>query len=290
MPPPTPALGLGPRTPLSEAARHLLVLRLGDVRRYEEAVRRHVEEDPVHDMRVATRRLRAALRTFGLREYGQQVKPLQDALGQVRDVHVQQAWLEALERELSGTPPLEPLRQALARPLPERTQALYAALNTWTRDTYPRLVATATELELPGRLGSGETQVALRKQLKRLEPQVEQVAAEPRPEPAHALRIAMKKLRYQVELFSPAFPQACEEVLEALVPLQELLGALHDTDVRLAWLSGLAAEEAAVQQAAQALRPAVEQERQRLTTELVHELQRWSEERRGAELRERLAG
>lgn len=290
MPPPTPALGLGPRTPLSEAARHLLVLRLGDVRRYEEAVRRHGEEEPVHDMRVATRRLRAALRTFGLRELGQQVKPLQDALGQVRDVHVQQGWLEATERELSGMPPLEPLRQALARTLPERTQALHAALGQWGRDMYPRLVAAAVRLELPGRLGSAQALEVLRKRLRRLEPQVEQVAAAPLPEPAHALRIAVKKLRYQVELFSPASAQACAQVLEALVPLQELLGSLHDADVRLVWLATLEAQEPGVQQAAQALRPAVQQQRLRLAAELVHELQRWSAERRGAQLRERLAG
>jgi CHAD domain-containing protein len=290
MPPPTPSLGLGPLTPLSEAARHLLVLRLGDVRRYEEAVRRHVEEDPVHDMRVATRRLRVALRTFNLREQGQQVKLLQDALGQVRDVHVQQAWLEALERELSGVPPLEPLRQALARPLPERTQALYAALNTWGRDTYPRLVAATLGLELPGRLGGERALAALRKRLERLEPQVEQVAAAPQPEPAHALRIELKKLRYRVELFSPAFHQACAQVLAALVPLQELLGSLHDTDVRLTWLAGLDTAAPGVQEAVHALRPVVQQERQRLAAELVHELGRWSAERRGVELRAQLAG
>src|ERR1700694_1732913 len=56
----------------------------------------------VHEMRVAARRLRAALRLLRVREFDPAVKALQDALGQVRDLQLEADWLRgrdaALER------------------------------------------------------------------------------------------------------------------------------------------------------------------------------------------------
>src|SRR5512144_937462 len=95
---PTEVPGLGPSTPLSVAGPLLVRARLADVRRYEGALSGDGEPDPdaVHDMRVAARRLRAALQLFGdaaLLALERQVKMLQDALGAVRDVQVQREWL-----------------------------------------------------------------------------------------------------------------------------------------------------------------------------------------------------
>jgi CHAD domain-containing protein len=53
------------------------------------------------------------------------------------------------------------------------------------------------------------------------------------PALAHRLRIAATKLRYGLELLAPALPRRVKDALALVAPLQEVLGALHDVDVRV---------------------------------------------------------
>jgi len=57
-----------------------------------------------------------------------------------------------------------------------------------------------------------------------------------RTEALHDARIAGKRLRYTLELFRPVFGEAGEAATDAIKALQEDLGTLHDTDVRIALL------------------------------------------------------
>lgn len=63
----------------------------------------------------------------------------------------------------------------------------------------------------------------------------------------HDLRIAAKRLRYTLELFRVAFGDAGETQIERVREIQELLGQLHDSDVRIALiedeLTSLAVEQ-----------------------------------------------
>ncbi|QBD78912.1 CHAD domain-containing protein [Ktedonosporobacter rubrisoli] len=52
----------------------------------------------------------------------------------------------------------------------------------------------------------------------------------------HDLRIAIKRLRYTLEIFAEALPASCQEALSELEKLQEELGTLHDSDVMIALL------------------------------------------------------
>ena len=52
----------------------------------------------------------------------------------------------------------------------------------------------------------------------------------------HNLRIAAKRLRYTLEIFSDVLPEACSSVLKEVEQIQEELGALHDSDVMVALL------------------------------------------------------
>jgi CHAD domain-containing protein len=71
------------------------------------------DPEGIHDMRVASRRLRAAVELFRdvfprrrLRPLLRQVKDLADTLGEVRDLDVM---LERLEKDLKGRPPAQRL-------------------------------------------------------------------------------------------------------------------------------------------------------------------------------------
>ena len=52
----------------------------------------------------------------------------------------------------------------------------------------------------------------------------------------HNLRIAAKRLRYTLEIFEDVLPEACKPAIKELERIQEELGALHDSDVKIALL------------------------------------------------------
>src|SRR4051812_1528709 len=88
--------GIDPRNAGRPATRLLLRARLADVRRFEDAAR-SFDMDGVHDLRVATRRLRAALQNLGADEaldrLERRLEALQDSLGALRDAQIQLRWL-----------------------------------------------------------------------------------------------------------------------------------------------------------------------------------------------------
>jgi hypothetical protein len=75
------------------------------------------------------------------------------------------------------------------------------------------------------------------------------VAEERQTEALHNLRISAKRLRYTLELFRAVFGETGEQEIEHVREIQELLGQLHDHDVRIALiedeLAGLAVEQTA---------------------------------------------
>jgi hypothetical protein len=52
-------------------------------------------------------------------------------------------------------------------------------------------------------------------------------------EALHDMRIAAKRLRYSLELFRPQLGKAGERQIDRVKSIQELLGTLHDHDVRI---------------------------------------------------------
>lgn len=52
----------------------------------------------------------------------------------------------------------------------------------------------------------------------------------------HNLRIAAKRVRYTLEVFEEALPEACKPIVDELAQLQDELGAVHDSDVMIALL------------------------------------------------------
>jgi CHAD domain-containing protein len=235
---PTPVRGLHAAKPMPEAARALLGGRLADVERQLGKLGGELAADPVHDARVATRRLRAALVLFGddkrARRADKVVSALQDALGEVRDLHVQ---LDAFSAMGDHAAPLERtalrhVREQLSGQLPGKTEALRAAIPQWQKDGLETL-GRLERLEPRGKLGGHRTRDRLVAQLEDLEARVIDAQRDPSPTPMHELRKGVKKFRYALELLEPAMPAEVEQVLSALEPLQETLGTLHDTDVRL---------------------------------------------------------
>lgn len=235
---PTPIRGVDAATAMPQAARKFLAGRLADLQRQLGKLGPRLAPEPVHDARVASRRLRAALTLFGdrkrVRQADRVVATLQDALGEVRDLHVQ---IDGFGKMSDSASPLERtalrhVREHLGRLLPEKSEALRAALPAWERRGLEAL-GRLEQLEPKGKLGGHRMRGKLVEDLEELEARVIDAQLDPTPTPMHELRKTVKRFRYALELIEPAMPVEVEETLGSLVPLQESLGTLHDTDVRI---------------------------------------------------------
>jgi CHAD domain-containing protein len=294
---PTNVPGLSRRTRLAVAAPLLVRARLADVRRHEPALARDGEpdEDAVHDMRVAARRLRAALEALAddaLSPLEDEVKALQDALGAVRDLQVLRGWIREHGQDGGGADAL--VREVASR-VPDEARRLSRALRAWSGAVAPTIQElSAIHAGGPGRLGGPHVARAVRRRLDAMATRIAPVLDEPAPRAAHRLRIAAKKVRYLAEVAKPGRPAAAKALLATLEPLQERLGDLHDADVRAERLEALARTASTeAQDAARALLEEVRHERERGARALVQDLQRWRDDdlvgalRRGFKKRER---
>ncbi|NOK01928.1 MULTISPECIES: CHAD domain-containing protein [Myxococcus] len=284
---PTPIRGLGPDSRLGDAARRILAGRLADVRKPEAGFQDAVDDESVHDMRVATRRLRAALNVFrslgGMKKLERDVKRIQDALGGVRDVHVQSAWMESVARNVSKKPQVRAgiltLRKKRLSELATHETRLHAELERWVDRTVPRLLRRMDGLDDGHRFAGRRVRDELRQRLKRVQKRIDTYVDSADAASAHELRKELKRLRYELEIFQPAVRRTLDALLEMLVPLQDGLGELHDADVRLELFERLAAESAPRERkSARALLPLVREERTKRAAEIAREVQRWRTE------------
>jgi len=277
---PTPVRDLQATTPMDEAARAFLSARLGDVQRQLGKLGPRLGSEQVHDARVASRRLRAVIAMFGdgkrVRRADRVVRELQGALGEVRDLHVQLDGIGAMGDEAS---PLERtalrhVREQLSTQLPARMDALMAALRRWERRGLEAL-GDLERLGPKGKLGGHRIRERLIADLETLEARVIDAQQDPSATPMHELRKSTKRYRYSLELLGPAMPTEVKEILGSLIPLQESLGSLHDTDVRISLVDR---HGDASTQGTDGVLQRLRTERDRLAQETLRALESWEEE------------
>ncbi|MGK5443407.1 CHAD domain-containing protein [Micromonospora sp. URMC 105] len=207
---------------------------------------RQGDEDAVHDMRVAVRRLRATLRTFrGLwdRRESEAVRAelrwLGGRLGTVRDAQVMAARLtDAVRAE-----PVELVLGPVAARVAERFAAdLATALDelrrTFDSDRYPELLTRLDRLlEGPTARTADARWVTrrVRRALSRADDRLDRALDGPPAEEAdgalHEARKAYKNARYAVEVREPGAGKPAAALAGRLKELQDLLGAHHDSVV-----------------------------------------------------------
>lgn len=196
-------------------------------------------DDPegVHQMRVALRRMKVALKAFGSQDdvLGDEIDWLNDLLAKARDLDV------LLHETLPGLKlPADELQQAQAHVARARSRAYGALRNGLRQSRYQRLLLTLGHLFAVGlpasRHAVSNTAAShLRRRHKKLLKQgkrLNKLSVEKR----HKLRILARRLRYAVELFSPLYPSKKAEkqtakLLDALSEIQASLGALNDLAV-----------------------------------------------------------
>ena len=215
-------------------------------------------DDPVeaiHDLRVASRRLRAFVDVFrpllDADVYDRTERPLRRitrAARSIRDLDVQTSLLvERLDRAASDAE-----RAALEHLLEEletgRSRAERRAKKRLSNVDFAELrVSISTALgETVARLPHDRPGTAALA-LDLIQPFIDQASRDRPPDDGleypdemHLLRIDLKKLRYGLELFEPAFGEHYEPLHDRVEALQELLGHHHDLVV----LGGVVEEHA----------------------------------------------
>jgi CHAD domain-containing protein len=201
------------------------------------------EPAAVHRARVATRRLREALAVLAVkrrsvRRLRKDLRDLTRALGPVRELDVT---LGLVVRLLHDEPDLEGALETMRVRLMEKRARRRARLLHYIDDVdIAGLLARIRAIDADAReaLASNRQAVdgeAVRRRIAdraaRLEAAVNRAGALYAPEPLHEVRIALKKLRYALELGRAArLPHATRQAA-SLRRYQDLLGEWHDWQV-----------------------------------------------------------
>ncbi len=231
---------------MAEAGRKILTLHFGRMLANEEGTRLGEDPEALHDMRVATRRMRAAFALFApyyepkaLKSLGKGLRRTGRTLGAVRDLDVligkARAYSERLAAE--GHADLTPLLEAWTA---ERTAARGQMLAYLDGPAYRRFVDEfAAFLAAPPTAAIAPTtsdqvrHVVPRLILERYEAvrAFERLLPDADLATYHALRIECKGLRYALEFFREVLGEEASALIRQVTAMQDLLGELQDARV-----------------------------------------------------------
>ena len=245
------------RMPASVAVATLLLGLLDTLEHNVDGVLRDIDTEFLHDLRVASRRTRSAIKLLGdvlpdglAAQYAAEFKWLGDLTTPTRDLDVHLLGFGAMAAQLVAASPadLEPFRAYLAQRRTRELRRLAAGLRSprfraltdhWrkalveVRDAgRPRKSPTADELAV-SRTGRMFRRVAARG---------DAITPASAPDLLHDLRKRSKELRYVLEFFAPLHdPVAYRKVVGDLKQLQDCLGEFQDSEVQRHEISALAA-------------------------------------------------
>jgi len=243
--------GVAATDAMAEAGRKVMAFHFERLLAREAGTREGHDPEELHQMRVATRRLRAAWRVFGgafdparVRRLRRPLRDVAAALGAVRDLDVlleDALAYRATLRDSDATAfapliaDLEGRREIARRELGDALDE--PAYGRW-------LHASVTFLTSPGR-GVREMPATEPQRVRDLAPPqiwaaygrviaYDGVVGSADVPTLHALRIEGKRLRYSLEFAREALGPEVAPLIERITALQDHLGRLHDADVAAA--------------------------------------------------------
>jgi CHAD domain-containing protein len=213
---------------------------------HEKAVHTSEDVESIHQMRVASRRLRASLQVLEgvyshklIQRYRRGLRRIAGSLGEVRDGDV---FLEHITTYRDSLPnerraALEPLINAVTTKRVQARQRLLKVLKRKEYITFKKTFFAFLKTSGKGEVPSPEPGITQRVrdfagsaiwrryELWRAYETVMQGASD---ETLHQARIAGKHLRYTIELFADSLGPDVKQVLDPLLALQDCLGVLQD--------------------------------------------------------------
>lgn len=243
--PGTPLPSFNPLVPVDEVARGVFSALYRTMRGYEGGTRVGLDPEYLHKMRVATRRMRAGLRTFEgcfdarSTEYlNSNLRWIAETLGEVRDLDVQLMEMNTWKAGVGPTVDLgwDQLRSTLSARWLEARARMLLALDS---DRYARFCSRAPAIfakpaarRSHGHVGQFPVaRIASEKIARSLRGVVKAVKAcrgEHGAEATHRLRIRGKRLRYTCEFFRFLYSGDFKKRASRLAEFQDVLGEFQD--------------------------------------------------------------
>lgn len=213
--------------------------------------------EALHDMRVAARRLRAAMAAFrthlppSFERLRQELGWVAAALGVVRDLDVQlermAEWRAGFTEEQGHA--LDAVEALLVARRDAGRRRLLAVLNTRRYERFVERFGAALRRGPSRSFAPGRTPILvvapdlLERRYRRVRRLGDAINRQSPPEQYHALRIEAKKLRYALEFVGPIFGKPAVEFSQRVTALQDVLGLHQDADVAVAMLEEMAQQE-----------------------------------------------
>lgn len=238
-------------------AAEVLRVRFTEIVEARDAAIDFTDIEGVHQMRVAARRWRSAVRDFllfvdkrPLKRARREIKEIADALGAVRDQDVAILALEQLRSEAK----IEEITAGVEMFINERT-----AIRSQAQNDLIRAIAADRLHDLAENIASSIEKSVRAKAKKSAAKQIRfnqagktVVGASLNEflrlgtslynpfeiEELHEMRIAAKRLRYAIELYVSCWGEKIAPFAEEVAKMQSLLGEVHDADV---WILDLSA-------------------------------------------------
>jgi CHAD domain-containing protein len=248
-PPEVSAQPVKPDSPARDVIKHVFAESIASLLKHDPLVRTSGDPEAVHQARVATRKLRSHLRTFGPLLDPEWTEPLRSelgwlalGLGAVRDREV---LFERLSERAKSLPASD-LRSAgsllhiLQVEIATLRTKLMAELDSLRYvDLLERLVLAA---QAPATLPDADEPAS--KVLpplaagpwRRLRSAVKQLPETPVDPELHRIRILAKRARYAAEAVAPVVGKAADAFARAAAKLQTILGEHQDSVTAQAWL------------------------------------------------------
>lgn len=234
--------------PLAEAGRKVLGYHFAQMILHENGTRVGEDIEELHDMRVATRRMRSAFDVFSdafdkkeVRNHLKGLRATGRALGRVRDLDVfmekAQSYLEKLPQEERHG--LDPLLSIWQKEREIERERMLAHLNSESYATFKRRFLDFLTAPDKGERKFGDTTPHL---VRHVVPVLvytrlaavrafSSILDSATIEQLHGLRIEFKKLRYTLEYFREVLGEGVKELIEEIKLMQDHLGDLNDADV-----------------------------------------------------------
>lgn len=231
-----------PSIPIRDVVSRALLVDVRRLVRHDPGTRRGEDIEELHQMRVATRRLRATLRTYRpvldeawARALADELRPLARALGEVRDLDVM---TDRVDGDLTALAERMPVDAAAAEALRDhlagrRRSARDALLDHLDDPSHlallDRLLDAGTNPVCtdPGAPAGPALSPLVRAAWRRV------AKAERRGEHLHLVRLRVKRFRYAADAVVPAFGKPARRLSKVAGRAQDVLGVLQDADVAI---------------------------------------------------------
>lgn len=237
-----------PDVPIRDVVSRALMIDLRRMVHHEPGTRQGEDVEELHQMRVATRRLRATLRTYRpvldeqwARDLGAALRPLADVLGAVRDLDVMAEQVDDDLRDLSSVTVVddsaaEVLRGRVADRRREAREALLVHLNDPAHMILlDRLRDAATnpvcvDPNAPAGPTLSPLVGAAWRRVRKAEKRSRRSEGQP-GEGLHLVRLRIKRLRYAADAVAPAYGKAATRLSKVAARAQDVLGIVQDANV-----------------------------------------------------------